>query len=91
MTEHKKPLGIGIVGAGMVTQVIHLPVLSALSTKFRPLGIYDVDRARADAVSETVSLPKRYKTLEELTKDEEVDAVLVLTATSTMRTRRAPL
>ena len=77
MTEHKKPLGIGIIGAGMVTQVIHLPVLSALSAKFRPLGIYDVDRARADAVSETFSLPKRYKTLEELTKDEEVDAVLV--------------
>src|SRR5689334_21243979 len=61
----------------MVTQVVHLPVLFALSTMFRPLGIHDVDGARAVAVSETFSLPKRYKTLEELAKDEEVDAVLV--------------
>ena len=72
-----KPLGVGIVGAGMVTQVIHLPVLFALSTKFRPLGIYDVDGGRAIAVSEAFNLPKRYETLEGLANDEEVDAVLV--------------
>ena len=72
-----KPLGVGIVGAGMVTQVIHLPVLLALSPKFRPIGIYDVDGGRAAAVSEAFSLPKRFQTLEGLANDEEVDAVLV--------------
>jgi predicted dehydrogenase len=75
--DNSRPLRIGIVGAGMVTQVVHLPVLFGLSAKFRPLGIYDVDGARAAAVSEAFSLPKRYTTPEDLAKDEEVDAALV--------------
>jgi hypothetical protein len=33
-----KPLGVGIIGAGPVTQAIHLPILSTLNDQHNHIG-----------------------------------------------------
>jgi myo-inositol 2-dehydrogenase / D-chiro-inositol 1-dehydrogenase len=38
-----KPLGVGIIGAGPVTQAIHLPTLSTLDDRLRVVHIMDVN------------------------------------------------
>ncbi len=37
------PLGVGIIGAGLVTQSIHLPVLAGLADRLRVVHVMDVD------------------------------------------------
>lgn len=44
-------LGVGIIGAGPVTQAIHLPVLASLTDQFRVTRVMDVDGALAAAVA----------------------------------------
>jgi predicted dehydrogenase len=73
----KRPIGVGIVGAGMVAQVVHLRVLGGLPRQFRPAAIYDIDRNRAEAVSRAFGIPKACETLFDLAQDSSVDAVLV--------------
>ena len=38
-----KPLGVGIIGAGPVTQAIHLPTLSTINDRLRVVHIMDVN------------------------------------------------
>jgi|SRR5271165_1049495 len=71
------PIGVGIVGAGMVAQVVHLPVLAGLPKKFRPVAIYDVDRPRAEAVSSVFGIPTVCNSLASLAAESSVSAVLV--------------
>jgi myo-inositol 2-dehydrogenase / D-chiro-inositol 1-dehydrogenase len=44
-------LGVGFIGAGAVTQAIHLPVLAALSDRFHVAHIVDVDPVVAATVA----------------------------------------
>lgn len=46
-----RPYGIGIIGAGPVTQAIHLPVLASLGDEVRVTHIMDVDAHVAEAVA----------------------------------------
>ncbi len=45
------PLGVGILGAGPVTQAIHLPTLARLPGKFRVTAVMDVDAQVASSVA----------------------------------------
>lgn len=69
-------LGVGFIGAGPVTQAIHLPTLATLADRFRVAHVMDVDEqvaavvaARADAQSTTQ--------LDTLLEDPEVDVVAI--------------
>lgn len=69
-------LGVGIIGAGPVTQAIHLPVLAGLADRFRVTRVMDVDgglaaevAARAGAVPGT--------DVDELLADPAVDVVAI--------------
>ena len=44
-------LGVGILGAGPVTQAIHLPTLARQGDRFRVVSVMDVDPAVAEAVA----------------------------------------
>jgi myo-inositol 2-dehydrogenase/D-chiro-inositol 1-dehydrogenase len=46
-----RPLGVGMLGAGPVTQAIHLPTLSTLYDRFRVVHVMDVNEAVAAAVA----------------------------------------
>jgi myo-inositol 2-dehydrogenase / D-chiro-inositol 1-dehydrogenase len=45
------PLGVGFIGAGPVTQAIHLPTLATMADRFRVVHVMDVDAAVAAAVA----------------------------------------
>jgi myo-inositol 2-dehydrogenase / D-chiro-inositol 1-dehydrogenase len=45
------PLGVGVIGAGPVTQAIHLPTLATMADRFRVVHVMDVDEAVAAAVA----------------------------------------
>ena len=45
------PLGVGLLGAGPVTQAIHLPTLARLADRFRVITVMDVDALVAGSVA----------------------------------------
>ena len=44
-------LGVGILGAGRVTQAIHLPTLARLPDQFRIVAVMDIDAQAVEAVA----------------------------------------
>ena len=73
MTE---PLGVGILGAGPVTQAIHLPTLARQADRFRVRAVMDVDTAVAESVAGRVGATSA-STMEQVLADPSVDVVAV--------------
>jgi myo-inositol 2-dehydrogenase/D-chiro-inositol 1-dehydrogenase len=46
-----RALGVGFLGAGLVTQAIHLPILAADPERFRVVGVMDIDAGIAERVA----------------------------------------
>ncbi|MCX5240401.1 Gfo/Idh/MocA family oxidoreductase [Streptomyces prunicolor] len=70
------PLGVGLIGAGPVTQAIHLPALAGLSGRLRVTHVMDVDAGTAEAVAARAGAAHS-TTVEELLADPAVDVVAV--------------
>lgn len=69
-------LGVGIIGAGPVTQAIHLPVLAGLADRFRVCRVMDVDDGLAAAVATRAgAVPGT--SVSELLADPAVDVVAI--------------
>ncbi|CAM5634051.1 Inositol 2-dehydrogenase/D-chiro-inositol 3-dehydrogenase [Streptomyces tendae] len=69
-------LGVGLIGAGLVTQTIHLPALASLADTFVVRHISDPDESLAAHVGATVGA--RYSThADALIADPDVDVVAV--------------
>jgi predicted dehydrogenase len=77
MTAAAKPIGLGIIGCGGVTQIIHLPALAQLPDRFRVAALCDVSRATVDGVGERWNVPVRCLDHRELLARRDVDAVLI--------------
>lgn len=71
-----KPLGVGIIGAGLVTQAIHLPALATLPDRFRVVHIMDVDDQLGATVAHLAGA-RFSATVAELLADEDVEVVAV--------------
>ncbi len=69
-------LGVGILGAGPVTQAIHLPTLSRLEDVFHVARVMDVDAGVAESVAARVGAAWT-TSVEELLADEEVQIVVI--------------
>jgi myo-inositol 2-dehydrogenase/D-chiro-inositol 1-dehydrogenase len=69
-------LGVGILGAGPVTQAIHLPSLARLQDILEVRNIMDVDREVAQSVAARVG-SAFCTTMEELLADPAVDVVAI--------------
>ena len=69
-------LGVGIIGAGPVTQAIHIPTLARLPDEFRVTHVMDIDAAIASAVAARVGATWS-TSLEELLADPTVDVVAI--------------
>lgn len=71
-----RPWGVGVIGAGPVTQAIHLPVLATLADRFRVTHVMDVDADLAADVAARAGA--RHSTdVEALLADEDVDVVAI--------------
>ena len=73
-----RTLGVGFVGAGPVTQAIHLPHLAGLSDRLHVAHVMDVDAETADAVAARAGEATRHSTsVEALLADDGVDIVAI--------------
>lgn len=71
-------LRLGVVGAGAVLQVAHLPVIKKLRT-IEVAALCDTDVPKARALASRFAIPSVYDDIEELLKHEDLDALLVCT------------
>lgn len=75
-TLRTSTLGVGILGAGPVTQAIHLPTLSRLRDVFHVAKIMDVDPQIAESVAGRVGAAWT-TSMDDLLADESVQLVVV--------------
>ncbi|MBW8769479.1 MAG: Gfo/Idh/MocA family oxidoreductase [Gemmatimonadetes bacterium] len=72
------PLGIGVVGAGAIAQVAHLPVLAKMRG-VRLVALCDNDRPKARALADRFEVPDTYTDIEDLLEADGLDAVVIAT------------
>ncbi|MDP9933770.1 putative dehydrogenase [Paenarthrobacter nicotinovorans] len=75
-TDATRTLGVGILGAGPVTQAIHLPSLSRLANLLTVRHVMDVDPAVAESVAARVGATHS-TSIDALLGDPEVDVVAI--------------
>lgn len=69
-------IGVGFLGAGPVTQAIHLPSLARLTDLFRVTHVMDVDSDVASTVAARVGA-RHSASLDDLLADRDVDVVAI--------------
>jgi predicted dehydrogenase len=74
-------LRVGVIGAGLVGQVMHLPYLKEAEDLFEVRAVCDASRKVAEACAARFAVEKAFTDWHELL-EEQLDAVLVLTSGS---------
>ncbi|HUF25382.1 MAG TPA: Gfo/Idh/MocA family oxidoreductase [Gemmatimonadaceae bacterium] len=69
-------LRFGVVGAGAIAQVAHLPALSRMRGA-QLVAICDNDRVKARALADRFAIPDAFTDIEDLLEFDELDAVVV--------------
>lgn len=69
-------LGVGILGAGPVTQAIHLPTLARLGGQYRVVSVMDVDPSVATAVAGRVGA-RASTSQQDVLEDPDVEVVAI--------------
>ncbi|HUL69250.1 MAG TPA: Gfo/Idh/MocA family oxidoreductase, partial [Gemmatimonadales bacterium] len=72
------PLRVGIIGAGAITQVGHLPVLRKLKG-IEIAAICDSDVPKARALAARAGIPDAFEDIEELLGAESLEVVVICT------------
>ncbi len=73
-----EPIRIGIIGAGAIVQVAHLPVLKKIKG-VEITGLCDTDLPKARALAERFGIPNVSDDIEDLLRAEDADALLICT------------
>jgi predicted dehydrogenase len=76
-----KRLRVGVIGCGLVAQVMHLHYLRELSDRFEIAAICDLSEEVRTAMAREYAVPEQFATWQELLS-RPLDAVLVLTSGS---------
>jgi predicted dehydrogenase len=74
-----KKLRVGIIGAGQIVEVTHMPNYMKNSELIETLSIVDVNLERAKYIAEKFNIPYYFSSYEEMFKNVELDAVSVCT------------
>ncbi len=69
-------IGVAVIGAGFIGPV-HVEALKRVGVRIA--GILGIDAAESESAAEKLGLPKAYRSLEEVFKDETVQAVHITT------------
>jgi predicted dehydrogenase len=77
------PVAIGIVGAGLVAQVVHLPLLQRLDECFRVVALAEPDPAVRGTAAARFAIPSTYADHRGLLDAGGIDAVLVCSPDAT--------
>ncbi|HEX8854177.1 MAG TPA: Gfo/Idh/MocA family oxidoreductase [Thermoleophilaceae bacterium] len=70
---------VGVIGCGLIAQVMHLPYLTELSYRFEIAALCDVSEEVLEGCAERYGVTRTFTRWEELL-EEPLDAVMVLTA-----------
>ena len=73
-----QPIRIGVVGAGAIAQVAHLPVLSKMRG-VELVALCDNDRPKARALADRFGIPDTYNDIQDLLEANGLEAVVVAT------------
>src|SRR4029453_17251974 len=80
--EQRMPrIRIGVVGCGLISQMMHLPHLRELADSYEVVALCDVSRAPRGCVAPPYALRRCHSDYRDLLK-ENIDAVAVLSADS---------
>lgn len=79
-----KPVGIGVIGCGMIAQTYHLPALAKCEGA-RLITACDMDAARSERIGKEFGFEGWTSDVRELLQNPEIDAVLILTKSNTHR------
>lgn len=74
----KENVRIGVVGAGAIAQLAHLPVLSKMRGA-ELVAICDNDRPKARALADRFGIPDTFNDIEDLLEVDGLDAIVVAT------------
>jgi predicted dehydrogenase len=74
-------LRVGVIGTGLIAQIMHLPYLSELEDLFEVRALCDGSRMVLDHCGQRFGVDRRFTEWEQLI-EEDLDAVLVLTSGS---------
>src|SRR5437879_5115430 len=74
-------LRVGIVGCGLIAQVMHLHHLRELQDRFQVAALCDLSRTVVDNMGDTYGVDRRFTDWTQLL-EEPLDAVMVLTSGS---------
>lgn len=86
------PVRIAVVGAGTITQSVHLPALKRLGGRLRPVAVCDLSPTRAARVAAGAGEGVRaFHDLDTLLADDGIDAVLLATPGTHATAARAAL
>jgi predicted dehydrogenase len=75
-------LRVGVIGCGVIAEVMHLPHLNDLDDLFEVRAVCDISRAKAQACARRFGVPAVFESWEEMLVSETLDAILVLTSGS---------
>ncbi len=73
-----KKVRLGLIGAGSIVQLRHLPFLRNYS-EVEVVAIADIDRVKAVAIAERFGIKHPYRQAEDLLGRDDIDAVLIST------------
>ena len=76
MRRTNRPLGLAVVGCGVVVDRCHLPVLQTLDD-IEIVALVYTDRGRVDQVADRLKVQRRYSDYREMLDDAPVDVVAV--------------
>ncbi|KPM43795.1 hypothetical protein AK830_g2747 [Neonectria ditissima] len=76
----KRVLQVGIIGAGDVAQIVHIPTLVLLSRLFKIAIIGDVSRKTADHCAAKFGIPWATTDVADIFQDASIDVVFVTTS-----------
>jgi predicted dehydrogenase len=79
MTERLK---VGVVGAGVIAQVMHLNYLRELSDRFEVVALCDISHENVNNNADRYDIGKTYTDWQQMLDDADIDAVLILTSGS---------
>lgn len=69
---------VGVIGLGEVAQVIHLPILAALSDRFEIAAVCDISPSLVQVIGDRYGVASRYDDPIALTQQADLNAVFVL-------------
>jgi len=73
---------LGIIGLGSIAQLVHLPILSKLENA-ELAALCEINKNRLKTIGEKYPSAKKYQDYKEMTENENLDAVIIATPTST--------